>query len=61
MKEIHQKSVITVLFVTHDIDKALSLGTKVLAMNTEKIEPFAVPKELLQNPATEFVKNLVAN
>ena len=61
MKEIHQKSGITVLFVTHDIDEALSLGTKVLAMNAGKIEQFAPPEELLKNPATEFVKSLVAN
>ncbi|MBD5544971.1 MAG: ABC transporter ATP-binding protein [Lachnospiraceae bacterium] len=61
LKEIYRKSGITVLFITHDIDEALSLGTKVLVMNAGKIEQFAAPEELLQNPATEFVKNLVAN
>ena len=61
MKEIHQKSGITVLFITHNIDEALSLGTKVLVMNVGKIDQFAALEELLQNLATEFVKNLVSN
>ena len=59
LKEIYQKSGITVLFVTHDIDEALLLGTKVLVMNAGKIEQFASPEQLLQNPATEFARNLV--
>lgn len=59
MKRIHQQTGITVLFVTHDISEALKLGTKVLVMNGGKIEQFAKPEELLQNPATEYVKELV--
>ena len=47
------------MFVTHDISEALKLGTKVLVMDKGKIEQYATPSELLQNPATEFVKELV--
>lgn len=59
LKRIHNQTGITVLFVTHDISEALKLGTKVLVMNDGKIEQFAKPEDLLHNPATEFVKELV--
>ncbi len=59
LKRIHKQTGITILFVTHDISEALKLGTKVLVMDKGKIEQYATPSELLQNPATEFVKELV--
>lgn len=59
LKQIHEQTGITVLFVTHDISEALKLGTKVLVMNHGKIEQFTSPENLLQHPATEFVKKLV--
>lgn len=59
LKRIHEQTGITILFVTHDISEALKLGTKVLVMNDGKTEQFAKPKDLLYNPATEFVKELV--
>ena len=59
LKEIHKKTGITILFVTHDIEEALKLGTKVLVMEHGEIQQYGTPKELLQNPATDFVKKLV--
>lgn len=59
LKGIHQKTGITILFVTHDIEEALKLGTKVLVMDHGEIQQYGAPKELLQNSATDFVKKLV--
>lgn len=59
LSQIHKQTGITVLFVTHDISEALKLGTKVLVMKEGKIEQFTTPEDLLRNPATEFVKELV--
>ncbi len=59
LKRIHGRTGITVLFVTHDISEALRLGTRVLVMNGGKIEQYAPPQELLRNPATDFVRELV--
>ena len=56
---IHNKTGITIIFVTHDISEAIKLGTKVLVMNEGKIEQYSEPKEVLKNPATDFVKALV--
>lgn len=57
---IHKQTNITIIFVTHDISEAIKLGTKILVMNEGKIEQYAKPREILNNPATEFVKRLVA-
>lgn len=56
---IHRETGITILFVTHDITEALKLGTRVLVIDNGAIQQFAEPEELLQNPATDFVKKLV--
>lgn len=59
LKKIYLDRKITVLFVTHDISEALKLGTKVLVMDDGKIQQFASPDEILNHPATEFVRKLV--
>ena len=59
LKRIHEQTHITILFVTHDISEALKLGTKVLVMDKGVIQQYAAPTEVLRNPATDFVKQLV--
>lgn len=59
IKRIHKQTKITVMFVTHDISEALKLSTKVLVMNNGRIEQYGKPTEILKNPATDFVNQLV--
>lgn len=59
IKRIHKQTKITILFVTHDINEAIKLGTKVLVMNDGRIEQYATPKEILENPSSDFVRKLV--
>lgn len=56
---IHRETGITLLFVTHDIDEALRLGTRVLVMNEGRAQQFAPPREILNHPATDFVRQLI--
>lgn len=56
---IHQERGITVLFVTHDIEEALKLGTQVLVMEEGQGTQFASPSEILAHPATPFAEQLV--
>ena len=49
----------TIVFVTHDIDEALRLATKIVIMDGGKIVQNASPEEILQYPANDFVKNLL--
>ena len=59
IRRIHEDRGITILFVTHDIEEALKLGSRVLVLDHGVIQQYAMPEEILQNPATEFVKQLV--
>ncbi len=57
--KIHEKSNKTFLFVTHDINEAFKLGTRVLIMDKGKVKQFAAPREILSDPADEFVTALI--
>ncbi|WP_407384218.1 ABC transporter ATP-binding protein [Ruminococcus sp.] len=59
LKSIHEKSKCTYLFVTHDIREALKLGTKVIIMNEGRILQYATPNEIVENPADDFVADLL--
>ncbi|MCH1983562.1 ABC transporter ATP-binding protein [Ruminococcus sp. OA3] len=59
LKKIHQKTKITILFVTHDITEAMKLGTRVLVMDRGTILQYDSPERIQQQPATEFVRRLI--
>ncbi len=49
----------TFLFVTHDIEEALKLGTRVMIMNGGKVIQYDTPEQIIRNPADAFVRSLV--
>ncbi|MET7570289.1 ABC transporter ATP-binding protein [Streptomyces sp. NPDC005492] len=50
----------TIVFVTHDIDEAIKLGTMVAVLRTGgKLAQFAPPAELLSDPADVFVEDFL--
>ena len=57
---IYHETGITILFVTHDINEALKLGTKILVMDHGEIMQYAKPEEIRANPANDFVRILLA-
>jgi osmoprotectant transport system ATP-binding protein len=57
---IHRETKITVLFVTHDIQEALKLGTKVLVLDHGTLQQYDTPDAILRHPANAFVSRLVA-
>lgn len=61
LKRIHEAlSDKTFVLVTHDINEAFRLGTKVIIMDQGEICQFDTPKNILKAPKTTFVKNLIA-
>lgn len=59
LKQIHEKLRTTIVFITHDINEALKLGTKVLVMDAGKIQQLGTPDEILKTPANDFVKRMI--
>ena len=59
LKRIHEGTKKTFLLVTHDINEAFSLGTRVMIMNEGKLLRFDTPAEIVRNPGDEFVDALI--
>jgi putative spermidine/putrescine transport system ATP-binding protein len=59
IRSLQLKTGTTTIFVTHDQEEAMAMSDRVAVMNRGKIEQIAVPDELYNNPATEFVAGFV--
>lgn len=57
--KIYKEYNVTIVFITHDIREALKLGTRVIVMDNGEIVQSGTPKEIKENPKTEFVRNLI--
>ena len=56
LKEIQRALGTTILFVTHDVDEAFTLGDQVAVLSTGgRVEQVGTPTELLSSPASPFV------
>lgn len=49
----------TTLFVTHDVDEAFRLADRIVVMRAGRVEQVAKPQELFEQPATQYVRELV--
>lgn len=61
VKDLHERLGKTIIFVTHDMDEALNLATKIVVMDSGQIMQVATPDEILRHPANEFVENLLGH
>ena len=60
LKEIRRALGTTILFVTHDVDEAFTLGDQVAVLSAGgRIEQVGTPTELLSSPASPFVAEFV--
>ena len=59
IKELHQKTKVTVVYVTHDQSEALALADRIVVMNQGQIEQMGTPQEIYSHPATPFVAKFV--
>jgi osmoprotectant transport system ATP-binding protein len=50
----------TIVFVTHDIFEALTLGDRIAVLHAGHLQQIGTKEEILQNPATDFVRELFA-
>lgn len=49
----------SVVFVTHDMDEAISIADRILIMDKGELVQFDTPENILRNPANDFVENLI--
>jgi sulfate transport system ATP-binding protein len=59
LREIHDKTGHTTVFVTHDQEEALELADRVVVMNLGKIEQVGTPDDVYDKPASPFVFSFI--
>ena len=59
MLRIHRGSGKTIVLVTHDIDEALLLATRIVLLDKGRIVQAGTPAQLLSTPANEFVSDFI--
>lgn len=57
---IQRKVSKTIMFVTHDVDEALRLGSRIAVMRAGEVVQYGTPLEILTEPADDFVRTLLA-
>ena len=59
LARIHRASGKTIVLVTHDIDEALRLATRLVLLDHGRIVQDGAPAQLLAQPANEFVSDFI--
>src|SRR5262249_20091454 len=59
LKHLQRQLGVTVVYVTHDQDEALTMSDRIAVMNQGKVEQVGTPEELYEEPATRFVAGFV--
>jgi len=59
LRQIHDETGYTTLFVTHDQDEALELADRVVVLDGGRIQQVGTPEEVYRRPATPFVFDFI--
>ncbi|CAB1064043.1 Maltose/maltodextrin transport ATP-binding protein MalK (EC [Olavius sp. associated proteobacterium Delta 1] len=59
LKRLHEELKCTFVFVTHDQEEAMTLGTRIIVLNHGKLIQFDSPKKIYTEPATRFVAEFI--
>ncbi|MHB0776143.1 ABC transporter ATP-binding protein [Halomonas sp. WWR20] len=59
MLRVHRQTGKTIIFVTHDMDEALKLASRIAILNAGRLVQYDRPIELLIDPADDFVRDFI--
>ena len=61
IKRVHRERGISVLYVTHDQEEALTMSDRIAVFNRGRIEQIGTPEQLYDRPATRFVASFIGD
>ncbi len=61
LKEIHQRTSNTMIYVTHDQTEALTFADRVVVMNVGEVVQIGTPEELFETPHHTFVGHFIGS
>jgi len=59
VQRLHQELDATVVYVTHDQTEAMTMSDQVILLNEGRLEQFAPPGELFDDPVSEYVAEFI--
>ncbi len=59
IRRIHDETGITMIYVTHDQEEALSMAERLAVMSMGRVEQVGTPREVYRRPANRFVARFV--
>ena len=59
LRQFHNETKVTTLFVTHDQDEAFELADRVVVLHEGDIQQIGSPQQLRENPKNEFVADFL--
>jgi putative spermidine/putrescine transport system ATP-binding protein len=59
IRDLHRRLGLTIIFVTHDQDEALTMSDRIAVFNQGKIQQCASPRQVYDHPANRFVAEFI--
>lgn len=59
LKEIHQQTQCTIIFITHDMHEAFKMATHILVMDKGEVQQYGTGEEVWNHPSNAFVQKLI--
>ena len=59
IKRVHRERRMSVLYVTHDQEEALTMSDRIAVFNQGRIEQVGTPSDIYERPATRFVASFI--
>jgi ABC-type Fe3+/spermidine/putrescine transport system ATPase subunit len=59
LKQIQEDFGTTMIYITHDQEEAFAMSDRIMIMREANIVQIGTPKEIVQNPADNYVKEFV--